>query len=182
MQLGMIGLGRMGGNIVRRLMRAGHSCVAYDVSDASVKALASEGATPASSYADLVAKLDKPRGLWIMVPAAVVDQTLEAIVPLLEPGDIVIDGGNSFYRDDILRAEQLASKGLHYIDCGTSGGVFGLERGYSLMIGGERDVVRSLDPIFATLVRGAASTPGASAAKSGSSRANVSASAPTIRQ
>jgi 6-phosphogluconate dehydrogenase len=159
----MIGLGRMGGNIVRRLMRAGHPCVVYDVSEASVRTLAGEGATGATSYADLVARLDAPRAVWIMLPAAVVDATLETLLPLLEAGDIVIDGGNSFYRDDIVRAERLAGRGLHYVDCGTSGGVFGLERGYSLMIGGERDVVRALDPIFATLAPGLGSiarTPG----------------------
>ena len=157
MQLGMIGLGRMGGNIVRRLMRAGHSCVVYDLYEASVAALAAEGATPSSSYQDLIAKLDAPRAIWIMVPAAVVDATLEALVPHLEPGDIVVDGGNSYYRDDIVRGEQLAKRGIHYVDCGTSGGVFGLERGYSLMIGGEEGIVRSLQPIFATLAPGTGS-------------------------
>lgn len=159
MQLGIIGLGRMGGNIVRRLMRAGHACVVYDLSPAAVEALAQEGATPASSYADFVSQLRAPRAVWIMVPAAAVDAALEPLVPLLSSGDIVIDGGNSFYGDDITRAEQLQARGIHYVDCGTSGGVFGLERGYSLMIGGERDVVQSLDPIFATLAPGADTIP-----------------------
>src|SRR5687768_14785781 len=163
MQLGMIGLGRMGGNIVRRLMRAGHSCVVYDLSPAAVTALTAEGATGSSSYQELISQLTAPRAVWIMVPAAVVDATLAAITPFLSAGDIVIDGGNSYYGDDIRRAEQLATHGIHYVDCGTSGGVFGLERGYSLMIGGQRDVVQSLDPIFATLAPGAGSisaTPG----------------------
>lgn len=163
MQLGMIGLGRMGGNIVRRLMRDGHSCVVYDLSRAAVDSLAEEGATASSSYAELVSQLPAPRVIWIMVPAAVVDATLAELVPLLSSGDIVIDGGNSFYGDDIARAERLTARGIHYVDCGTSGGVFGLERGYSLMIGGERDVVQSLDSIFATLAPGAGSispTPG----------------------
>jgi 6-phosphogluconate dehydrogenase len=163
MQLGMIGLGRMGGNIVRRLMRSGHSCVVYDLSPTAVAALTKEGATGSASYGELVSQLSAPRVIWIMVPAAVVDATLEAIVPLLSSGDVVIDGGNSYYGDDIRRAEQLAARSIHYVDCGTSGGVFGLERGYSLMIGGERDVVQSLDPIFATLAPGAgriAPTPG----------------------
>ncbi len=163
MQLGMIGLGRMGGNIVRRLMRSGHSCVVYDLSPAAVTTLTAEGATGTSSYQELVAQLNAPRAIWIMVPAAVVDATLDTIAPLLSDGDIVIDGGNSYYGDDIRRAEQLATRGIHYVDCGTSGGVFGLERGYSMMIGGERDVVQSLAPIFATLAPGAghiARTPG----------------------
>lgn len=154
MQLGMIGLGRMGGNIVRRLLRAGHSCVVYDIVEASVHELAEAGATASVSYQDLLAKLDAPRAVWIMVPAAVVDATLQELLPLLRPGDIVIDGGNSYYRDDIVRAEQLARHGIHYIDCGTSGGVFGLERGYSLMIGGEREIVQSLEPIFEALAPG----------------------------
>ena len=159
MQLGMIGLGRMGGNIVRRLMRAGHDCVVYDISEAAVRRLADEGATAATTYADLVARLHTPRAIWIMVPAAVVDATLHQLEPLLERGDIVIDGGNSHYQDDIVRAERLAQKGVHYVDCGTSGGVFGLERGYSLMIGGEREVVKSLEPIFETLAPGAGAVP-----------------------
>jgi 6-phosphogluconate dehydrogenase len=159
MQLGMIGLGRMGGNIVRRLMRSGHSCVVYDVARPAVEAMISEGAIGSASYDEFVAKLQAPRVVWIMVPAAVVDPTLEQIVPLLSAGDIVIDGGNSYYGDDIRRADELATKDIHYVDCGTSGGVFGLERGYSLMIGGERDVVQSLDPIFATLAPGPGNIP-----------------------
>jgi len=159
MQLGMIGLGRMGGNIVRRLMRERHSCVVYDVSQPAIEALAAEGATAASSYADLVSKLETPRVVWIMVPATVVDATIGELEPHLEAGDIVIDGGNSFYRDDITRAEQLAARGVHYVDCGTSGGVFGLERGYSLMIGGEAAVVQQLDAIFKTLAPGVGTVP-----------------------
>lgn len=159
MQLGMIGLGRMGANIVRRLMRNGHECVAYDVSADSVNKLAGEGAVASTSLEDFVAKLTAPRAIWIMVPAAVVDQTLEDLLPLLGAGDIVIDGGNSYYRDDIARGKRLGAQGLHYVDCGTSGGVFGLERGYCLMIGGERDVVQKLDPIFATLAPGPGELP-----------------------
>jgi 6-phosphogluconate dehydrogenase len=163
MQLGMIGLGRMGANLVRRLMRDGHECVAYDVTPAAVKTLEGEGATGATTLADFVAQLSKPRAVWIMVPAGVVDSTLEDLVPLLEEGDIVIDGGNSYYRDDIERAGRLRQQKIHYVDVGTSGGVFGLERGFCLMIGGEDDVVRHLDPIFATIAPGvdtAARTPG----------------------
>jgi 6-phosphogluconate dehydrogenase len=163
MQLGMVGLGRMGANIVRRLMRDGHHCIAYDRTAGVVSQLAGEGATGATSLADFVAKLDKPRTAWLMLPAAVVDATLDQLTPLLEPGDVVIDGGNSYYRDDITRAKQLASQGIHYVDCGTSGGVFGLDRGYCLMIGGETGVVQRLDPIFKTLAPGAGSaepTPG----------------------
>jgi 6-phosphogluconate dehydrogenase len=169
MQLGMIGLGRMGSNLVRRLMRDGHECVAYDVSPAAVTTLAGEGATGSSTLADFVAKLTKPRAVWIMVPAGVVDSTLDQLVPLLEDGDIIIDGGNSYYRDDITRAERLRSKKLHYVDVGTSGGVFGLERGFCLMIGGEDDVVGHLDPIFATIAPGvdtAERTPGKTGAPS----------------
>jgi 6-phosphogluconate dehydrogenase len=154
MQLGMIGLGRMGGNIVRRLMRAGHDCVVYDVSPESVKALAGEGATSSASLAEFVAKLQQPRAVWIMVPAAVVDSTLDKLLPLLSTDDIVIDGGNSYYRDDITRAARCAETGVHYVDCGTSGGVFGLERGYSLMIGGEMQAVQALDPIWSALSPG----------------------------
>jgi 6-phosphogluconate dehydrogenase len=154
MQLGMIGLGRMGANLVRRLMRDGHSCVVYDVNATAITELAGEGATGASSLEDFVAKLDKPRALWLMLPAAIVDSTLDQLVPLLDPGDIVIDGGNSYYRDDITRAKRLAGTSLHYVDCGTSGGVWGLERGYCLMIGGEDDVVAHLDPIFKTIAPG----------------------------
>jgi 6-phosphogluconate dehydrogenase len=163
MQLGMVGLGRMGANLVRRLMRGGHDCVAYDRNAATVQGLEGEGAVGATELADFVAKLTPPRAIWIMIPAAVVDSTLDALVPLLEPGDIVIDGGNSYYRDDIARARRLAKDQLHYVDVGTSGGVFGLERGFCLMIGGEDDVVAHLDPIFATIAPGVAAaerTPG----------------------
>ena len=155
LQLGMVGLGRMGANLVRRLMRDGHRCVVYDVNAAAVNELAGEGATGAASLDDLVAKLDKPRAVWLMLPAAIVDSTLDALVPLLEPGDAVIDGGNSYYRDDITRAKRLVAQNIHYVDCGTSGGVWGLDRGYCLMIGGETEVVSRLDPIFKTIAPGA---------------------------
>ena len=164
MQLGMIGLGRMGANMAQRLMGGGHEVVAYDRVPDAVKALAGKGATGATSLDDFVAKLQKPRTVWLMVPAAVVDATLEDLVPRLAPDDVVVDGGNSYYRDDIARAQRLAARRVHYVDCGTSGGVFGLERGYCLMIGGEQDVVRRLDPVFATLAPGVGSitrTPGA---------------------
>ncbi|MFF3658461.1 phosphogluconate dehydrogenase (NAD(+)-dependent, decarboxylating) [Streptomyces olivochromogenes] len=154
MQLGMIGLGRMGANLVRRLMRDGHHCVVSDVNADAVAELAGEGATGADSPRDFVAKLDKPRVVWLMLPAAIVDSILDQLEPLLEPGDILIDGGNSYYRDDITRAKRLADKSLHYVDCGTSGGVWGLERGYCLMIGGEDEVVAHLDPIFKTIAPG----------------------------
>jgi len=154
MQLGMIGLGRMGANLVRRLMRDGHDCVGYDVSAEVVASLAAEGATGASSVEDFVSKLSKPRAVWIMVPAAFVDGEIAELEKHLEPGDIIIDGGNSYYRDDIDRAARLKPKGIHYVDCGTSGGVFGLERGFCLMIGGEHDVVAHLDPIFKTIAPG----------------------------
>jgi 6-phosphogluconate dehydrogenase len=154
MQLGMIGLGRMGSNLVRRLMRDGHRCVAYDVSAEAVKGLEGEGAAGAGSLADFVAKLEKPRAAWMMVPAGVVGPTLEQLVPLLEPGDTVIDGGNSYYRDDIARAKQLAARDIRYLDCGVSGGIWGLERGYCLMIGGETEAVQRLDPIFKTIAPG----------------------------
>jgi 6-phosphogluconate dehydrogenase len=154
MQLGMIGLGRMGANLVRRLMRDGHRCVAYDVSADAVKQLETEGATGATSLADFVSKLEEPRAIWIMVPAGIVQQTLDQLKPLLSHGDIVIDGGNSYYRDDIDRAKQLKGAGLHYVDCGTSGGVWGLDRGYCLMIGGETEPVQHLDPIFKTIAPG----------------------------
>lgn len=157
MQVGMIGLGRMGANMARRLMRGGHECVVYDVSADAVRALAGEGAVGAASLDDFIARLTTPRGVWLMVPAAVVDATLDDLVPRLAPGDVVVDGGNSYYRDDIERAKRLAARGLHYVDCGTSGGVWGLERGYCLMIGGEAEVVRRLDPLFATLAPGAGS-------------------------
>ena len=151
MQLGMVGLGRMGANMVRRLLRGGHQCVAFDMSPRAVEELAKEGAVGASSLADLVQKLAKPRALWLMVPAAVVDSTIADLLPLLEPDDILIDGGNSYYIDDIRRAKELAAKKIHYVDVGTSGGVWGLERGYCMMIGGEPEVVKHLDPIFACL-------------------------------
>jgi len=163
MQLGMIGLGRMGANMVRRLIGGGHECVVYDVSPKSVEALAEEKAVGASSLEDFVQKLAKPRAVWLMVPAAVVDQTIEELAPLLAADDIVIDGGNSYYVDDIRRAKALAPKGIHYVDVGTSGGVWGLERGYCMMIGGEDAVVKHLDPIFARLAPGRgdiARTPG----------------------
>ncbi|PND55610.1 6-phosphogluconate dehydrogenase (decarboxylating) [Mycobacterium sp. ENV421] len=154
MQLGMVGLGRMGANLVRRLMRGGHTCVVYDVNPAAVSELEGEGATGAASLEEFVAQLDGPRAIWLMLPAAIVDSTLDALVPLLSSGDTVIDGGNSYYRDDITRARKLAESGLHYVDCGTSGGVWGLDRGYCLMIGGETDVVDRLDPIFKTIAPG----------------------------
>ena len=157
MQLGMIGLGRMGANLVRRLMRDGHRCVVFDVSADAVNDLVAAGATGSSSLQDFVSKLEKPRALWIMVPAAIVQTTLDQLTGLLEAGDIVIDGGNSYYRDDITRAKQLAPMGIHYIDCGTSGGVWGLDRGYCLMIGGESEPVEHLDPIFATIAPGESS-------------------------
>ncbi|HUL26057.1 MAG TPA: decarboxylating 6-phosphogluconate dehydrogenase [Streptosporangiaceae bacterium] len=155
MQLGMVGLGRMGSNLVRRLMRDGHRCVAYDVSADAVKALEGEGATGAGSLEDFVAKLDKPRTAWLMLPAGVVQATLDRLVPLLDPGDTVIDGGNSYYRDDITRSKRIAPEGIHYLDCGVSGGIWGLERGYCLMIGGETEAVQRLDPIFKTIAPGA---------------------------
>jgi 6-phosphogluconate dehydrogenase len=157
MQLGMIGLGRMGANLVRRLMRDGHRCVAYDVSAEAVNALEGEGATGASSLEDFVAELEVPRAIWLMLPAAIVQDTLDELVPLLQQGDTVIDGGNSYYRDDITRAADLAPHGLHYVDCGTSGGVWGLDRGYCLMIGGPDGAVKRLDPIFKTIAPGEAS-------------------------
>jgi 6-phosphogluconate dehydrogenase len=159
MQLGMIGLGRMGGNMVRRLLRSGHDCVVHDRSDAAVAALVEEGATGSASLSDFVGKLAAPRAVCLMVPAAVVDASLDALVPLLAKGDIVIDGGNSHYHDDIARADRLGGQGLHYVDMGTSGGVWGLERGYCLMIGGEVEVVRRLDPVFAALAPGRGEIP-----------------------
>ena len=161
MQLGMIGLGRMGANIVRRLMRAGHTCVVYDRDPAPGQALAAEGAIAAASLADLVAKLDGPRAVWVMLPAGKpTESTIETLTTLLSKGDTVIDGGNSFWQDDIRRGHALAEQGFHYIDVGTSGGVWGLERGYCMMIGGAAEEVTRLDPIFATLAPGKGSIPG----------------------
>jgi 6-phosphogluconate dehydrogenase len=163
MQLGMIGLGRMGANMVRRLMKAGHECVVHDLSAAAVQGLAREGAVGAGSLDDFLGRLKKPRAVWLMVPAGVVDQTLAGLVGKLDAGDIVIDGGNSYYHDDIRRAAELKARGLHYVDVGTSGGVWGLERGFCLMIGGETPIVRHLDPVFAALAPGAGNierTPG----------------------
>jgi 6-phosphogluconate dehydrogenase len=159
MQLGMIGLGRMGANMVRRLLKGGHDCVVFDMSPDAVNELAREKATGTSSLADLVKKLEKPRAVWLMVPAAVVDKTIADLLPSLETGDILIDGGNSYYIDDIRRAKELLPKQIHYVDVGTSGGVWGLERGYCMMIGGEPGVVRHLDPIFATLAPGRGDIP-----------------------
>src|SRR5215510_3074037 len=159
MQLGMIGLGRMGANMVRRLIKGGHDCVVFDAFPKAVEALAQEKATGATSLPDFVKKLGRPRAIWLMVPAAVVDKTIADLVPLLESGDIVIDGGNSYYVDDIRRAKALAPKGLHYVDVGTSGGVWGLERGFCMMIGGEEAVVKRLDPIFRRLSPGRGSIP-----------------------
>jgi 6-phosphogluconate dehydrogenase len=163
MQFGMVGLGRMGAGMVRRLMRGGHTCVVYDRSPQAVEALVKDGATGSTSPADFAKRLDRPRTACLMVPAAFVDSTVDGLLPLLEGGDTIIDGGNSHYHDDIARAKRLAPKGVHYVDMGTSGGVWGLERGYCLMIGGEDEVVKRLDPIFATLAPGRgdiARTPG----------------------
>jgi 6-phosphogluconate dehydrogenase len=163
MQLGMIGLGRMGGNMVRRLLKSGHQCVVFDKFTKAVDDLAREKAVGSSSFGDLVQKLDAPRAVWLMVPAAVVDETIHEVVPHLKPGDILIDGGNSYYVDDIRRAKELAAKQIHYVDVGTSGGVWGLERGYCMMIGGPPQAVRHLDPIFKALAPGMgdiARTPG----------------------
>src|SRR5438552_23606 len=147
MQLGMIGLGRMGANLVRRLMRDGHDCVVYNKSRAPIDQLAGEGAAGTYSIEEFVSRLEKPRAAWIMIPAAFVDDTIQKLVEHLEPGDIIIDGGNSYYRDDIDRAARLKPKGIHYVDVGTSGGVFGLDRGFCLMIGGEDDVIAHLGPV-----------------------------------
>ena len=154
MQLGMIGLGRMGANMVRRLLKGGHQCVAFDRSPQTVSELVEDKAVGASSLADLVKRLEKPRAVWLMIPAAVTDRTIADLLPLLEQGDILIDGGNSYYIDDIRRAKSLTAKNIHYVDVGTSGGVWGVERGYCMMIGGEQGVVKHLDPIFATLAPG----------------------------
>ncbi len=159
MQLGMIGLGRMGANMVRRLLKGGHQCVVFDRSPNAVNDLVHEKATGSSSLQDFVANLNKPRAIWLMVPAAAVDQTISELLPHLEADDILIDGGNSYYIDDIRRAKELAAKNIHYVDVGTSGGVWGLERGYCMMIGGETGVVKHLDPIFATLAPGPGNIP-----------------------
>ena len=163
MQLGMVGLGRMGANLVRRLMRDGHTCVVFDVNTKAVDDLVAEGAIGASSMADLVAKMERPRNVWIMVPAGLVQQMVDELKELLEDDDTLIDGGNSYYRDDIKHAKELAGKGIHFVDCGTSGGVWGLDRGYSLMIGGDDKAVQRLDPIWKTIAPGEGSaepTPG----------------------
>jgi 6-phosphogluconate dehydrogenase len=173
MQLGMVGLGRMGANLVRRLMREGHECVVFDLDQATVHQLESEGAIGADSLADFVSKLRAPRAAWVMVPAAFTGKTIDELVDLMSAGDVVIDGGNSYYRDDVDRAKALAPRGIHYVDVGTSGGVFGLERGFCLMIGGERQVVEHLDPLFRTIAPGvdaAARTPGASGEPSAAER------------
>jgi 6-phosphogluconate dehydrogenase len=159
MQLGMIGLGRMGANMTRRLLRGGHQCVVFDMSAKAVAELAKENAVGAASLVEFVQSLTKPRAVWLMVPAAVVDKTIADLVPHLEHGDILIDGGNSYYIDDIRRAKELASKGIAYVDVGTSGGVWGLERGYCMMIGGESGAVSHLDPVFATLAPGPGDIP-----------------------
>ena len=154
MQLGMIGLGRMGANMVRRLIRRGHECVVFDMPPKSIEELVRESAVAASDLPAMIAKLAAPRTVWLMVPAAVVDQTISSLIPLLERGDTIIDGGNSYYVDDIRRAKELAAKDIHYIDVGTSGGVWGLERGYCMMIGGEKETVDRLDPLFRSLAPG----------------------------
>lgn len=159
MQLGMIGLGRMGANIAMRLMRAGHECVVYDNHPDAVRSMIAKGSRGSTTLADFVKALAPPRAVWLMVPAAAVDSVLDSLTPLISPGDIVIDGGNSYYRDDIRRAAELKASGIHYVDVGVSGGVWGLERGYCQMIGGEPEIVQHLDPIFRTLAPGAASAP-----------------------
>jgi len=159
MQLGMVGLGRMGANMVRRMINGGQQCVVFDRSPKAVEELVKEKATGASDLVDLARKLTKPRAIWLMVPAAVVEETISELVPHLEAGDVLIDGGNSYYVDDIRRAKELAPKGIHYVDVGTSGGVWGLERGYCMMIGGEKDVVQRLDPVFSALAPGVGEVP-----------------------
>ena len=159
MQLGMIGLGRMGANMVSRLLKGGHSCVVYDSSAQAVETLAKQGAVGTTTLADFAKNLTKPRAIWMMVPTGVVDKVIETLLPFLESGDILIDGGNSYYIDDIRRAKELSAKGVHYVDVGTSGGVWGLERGYCMMIGGETPIVQHLDPIFATLAPGRGDIP-----------------------
>ena len=159
MQLGMIGLGRMGANMVRRLLKGGHECVVFDMSAKAVSELAKEKAIGSASLAEFAKKLTKPRAVWLMVPAGVVDKSIADLLPHLESGDILIDGGNSYYVDDIRRATELKAKGIHYMDVGTSGGVWGLERGYCMMIGGDKQTVDLLDPIFATLAPGYGTIP-----------------------
>ena len=159
MQLGMVGRGRMGTNLVRRLLRGGHQCVVFDVNPASVDRLRAEGAVGAESVGDLAVKLTPPRAAWVTVPAGVAGQTVAELAERMEPGDVVIDGGNSYYRDDVQRAQILAARGIHYLDVGTSGGVYGLDRGFCLMIGGQAEIVRRLDPIFRTLAPGVAAAP-----------------------
>lgn len=172
MQLGIIGLGRMGGNIARRLMRDGHTTVVFDRNQDSVQGLAGEGAVGASSLADLVAKMDTPRAVWVMLPAgAPTEQTITELSQLLEADDVIIDGGNTFYKDDIRRAKELAAKQLHYVDVGTSGGVWGLDRGYCMMIGGETPILERLDPLFATLAPGIGDIPRTRDRKSADDRA-----------
>src|SRR6195256_1892775 len=160
MQLGMVGLGRMGGNIVRRLARSGHQCVVFDQNPAAIAALVNEGGSASVDLKSLVDQLGKPRAVWVMLPAGdITERTVAQLGELLERGDIIIDGGNSFYKDDIRRAQALRQKGIHYVDCGTSGGVWGLDRGYCLMIGGDRQAVDRLDAIFSTLAPGAGDIP-----------------------
>src|SRR5271165_6114329 len=173
MQLGMIGLGRMGANMVRRLIRGGQQSVVFDRSQQAVADLVKEKATGASDYRDLVKKLEKPRAIWLMVPAAVVDDTISQLVPHLEAGDTLIDGGNSYYVDDIRRAKELAEKGIHYVDVGTSGGVWGLERGYCMMIGGEPETVKRLDPILSRLAPGVGDIPRTAGRKPGDGTAEL---------
>ncbi len=173
MQLGMIGLGRMGANMVRRLIRGGHQCVVFDRSPQAVADLAKEKAVGASDFQDFVKKLEKPRAIWLMVPAAVVDDTISKLTPYLEAGDALIDGGNSYYVDDIRRAKELTKKGIHYVDVGTSGGVWGLERGYCMMIGGEPETVKRLDPILARLAPGIGDIPRTPGRKSGEGTAEM---------
>jgi 6-phosphogluconate dehydrogenase len=166
-QLGMVGLGRMGAGLVRRLMRDGHDCVVYDRGSDSVAELAGEGATGSESLADFVAKLDRPRAAWVMIPASATGGVVDELAGLMDPDDVIIDGGNSYYRDDIARAAELQPKGIHYIDCGTSGGVFGLERGFCLMIGGEEEPVTRLDPIFRSIAPGEGEAPPTPGRKAG---------------
>jgi 6-phosphogluconate dehydrogenase len=173
MQLGMIGLGRMGSNMVKRLLRGGHACVVHANSPASYPELERAGARPASTLAEFVRALSPPRAIWLMIPAGAVESVLDKLVPLLESGDVVVDGGNSYYRDDIRRAATLATRGIHYVDCGTSGGVWGLERGYCLMIGGDKGSVERLDPIVATLAPGRGTIPRTAGRESRTSTAEL---------